>query len=139
MRRASHKPFTLSVKALVYDKKGRCLLLKRSNQARANPGKWEFPGGKLDPAESFDQALLREVREETGLTVSLRKVAGAAESELPETRVVYLIMEADVVSGEFKLSEEHTDFQWASSAQIRQTDLTGQFYEFIHSYQFPSR
>ena len=70
----SHKPFALSAKVVVRDEEGRCLLLKRSMSSKGNPGKWDLPGGKVDIGESFDQGLLREVAEETGLTISLQRV-----------------------------------------------------------------
>ena len=75
------KPFALSVKALIYDREGRILLLRRSQSSHANVGKWDLPGGKVDPGEQFDQAVIREVMEETGLKVSLQHVTGTAESD----------------------------------------------------------
>ena len=53
------KPLKLSVKIVVRDDAGRCLLLRRSLSSKGNPGKWDFPGGKIDPGESFDEALVR--------------------------------------------------------------------------------
>ena len=53
------KPLRLSVKIVVRDDAGRCLLLKRSLTSKGNPGKWEFPGGKIDPGESFDRPWSR--------------------------------------------------------------------------------
>ena len=63
------KPLALSVKVVVRDVSGRCLLLKRSLRSKGNPGKWDLPGGKVDPGENFTQGILREVAEETGLTI----------------------------------------------------------------------
>jgi 8-oxo-dGTP diphosphatase len=77
----ARKPLRLSAKIVVRDKHGRCLLLKRSLSSKGSPGKWEFPGGKIDPGESFDEALLREVAEETNLTISIQSVAGTAKSD----------------------------------------------------------
>lgn len=72
----AQKPFALSLKVVVRDNVGRCLLLKRSPSSKGNPGKWDFPGGKLEPGEDFDAGLLREVAEETGIVIGLDKVAG---------------------------------------------------------------
>ncbi|HUV04755.1 MAG TPA: NUDIX domain-containing protein [Armatimonadota bacterium] len=52
------KPFSFSLNAIIKDDAGRCLLIKRSMNSRGNPGKWDFPGGKLDPGETFDRGLL---------------------------------------------------------------------------------
>ena len=72
---------SLSVKVIVYDQHGQVLLLQRSQASKNNAGKWEFPGGKLDPGESFDEALLREVQEETGLAIILRGSFDICESK----------------------------------------------------------
>lgn len=80
------KPLRLSAKIVIQDKDDRCLMLKRSMSSKGNPGKWDLPGGKIDAGESFDGALLREVFEETGLTISIQRVAGTAESELPKVK-----------------------------------------------------
>ncbi|MGC5325390.1 NUDIX domain-containing protein [Brevibacillus sp. SYSU BS000544] len=50
--------------AIIRDAEGRVLLQKRSDD-----GKWGFPGGALEPGETIEQAMLREVWEETGLTL----------------------------------------------------------------------
>ena len=91
---------------LVGDDQGRCLILKRSMASKGNPGKWDFPGGKVDAGEALDQAARREVLEETGLEIEIGRVLGAAESESPANRIAYLILEGRVLSGEVRLSEE---------------------------------
>jgi 8-oxo-dGTP diphosphatase len=128
------KPLRLSVKIIVRDDAGRCLLLKRSTGSKGNPGKWELPGGKIDPGESLDEALLREVAEETGLTISIQGVVGAAESELPAWKVVYLILEGRVESGEVRLSEEHDDYVWVDPQKLPTMDLADQFRPFAEAY-----
>ena len=128
------KPFALSVKVVIRDGACRCLLLKRALTSKGNPGKWEFPGGKAEMGESFDAALLREVTEETGLTILLERVAGAAESEMPTRKVAYLIMEARLESGQVRLSSEHDDFAWVAPEQLPTMDLAEQFQSFARIY-----
>lgn len=130
----SNKPFTLSVKVVILDDGGRCLLIKRSMASKGNPGKWEFPGGKPDLGESFEQALLREVAEETGLAISLLRSVGTAESESPSKKIVYLIMEARLESGKIQLSEEHDDYTWVSIRELPNMDLADQFRFFAEAY-----
>jgi 8-oxo-dGTP diphosphatase len=120
----SEKPFGLSVSALINDGVGRLLLLKRSAKSRFWAGHWEAPGGKIDAGESFDQTLLRETEEETGLTISLDGVAGVSEFELPHTRVVQLFMTAHVVSGEIRLSDEHEEYAWLPIEEFTKKNLT---------------
>jgi 8-oxo-dGTP diphosphatase len=129
-----HKPFSLSAKVVIRDKEGRCLLLKRSMSSKGNPGKWDLPGGKVDAGESLEEGLLREVREEGGLTISLRSVLGAAESESPTKRVAYLIFEGRLVSGKVRLSDEHDDFIWIDRKDLGSVDIAEQFRPFLETY-----
>ena len=128
------KPFKLSVKVVINDERNRCLLLKRSMSSKGNPGKWDLPGGKLESGESFDETLLREVFEETGLTISIDRIAGTAESEAPKMKVVYLIMEAHLKSGQVHLSDEHEDYIWVDRQDLPKIDLAEQFRQFAQDY-----
>ena len=130
----SQKPFALSVKVVVRDREGRCLLIKRSASSKANAGKWDLPGGKLDPGERVDEVLCREVAEETGLTISVRRVVGSAQSDLPDRVVAYLIMEAGLESGQVRLSNEHEDFKWAAVSEMARMDMAEQFRSFVRAY-----
>ena len=121
------KPFKLSVKVVINDERNRCLLLKRSMSSKGNPGKWEFPGGKIESGESFDETLLREVFEETGLSISIDCIAGIAESEVSNMKIVYLIMEAHIESGHVTLSDEHDDYIWINHQDLQKIDLAEQF------------
>jgi len=128
------KPLGLSAKVVIHDDSSRCLLLKRSMSSKGNPGKWDLPGGKVDSAETFEHALIREVAEETGLSIFLGRVLGAAESESPTTRVVYLILEAHLESGEVCLSDEHDDFTWVDREGLAKVDVAEQFRPFLKAY-----
>lgn len=128
------KQLRLSVKIVIRDDNGHCLLLKRSMSSKGNPGKWDLPGGKIDAGENFEEALLREVAEETGLTISIQHVAGTAESELQTIRVVYLILEGRLESGQVRLSSEHDDYVWVDRQELAKLDLCDQFLSFARAY-----
>jgi 8-oxo-dGTP diphosphatase len=129
----TEKPFSFSIKVVIRDSQGRILLIRRSASSHGNPGKWEFPGGKADPGESFDKALLREVDEETGLHIRLQHVVGATEMELPERKIAYLLMDASLESGTVRLSDEHEAFEWVSSSGLLPRDMVPQFIPFAKS------
>jgi len=128
------KPFGLSVRAAIVGAEGRCLVLRRGGVSASNVGKWELPGGKAEAGEPFDEALVREVAEETGLTVSLGHAVGLAESELPHVRVVTLILEARLVNGQVRLSDEHDDFAWVPIEELPDVDLIEEFRPFARQY-----
>jgi 8-oxo-dGTP diphosphatase len=121
------KPFAVSVKAIIRDEAGRVLLLKRKAASKGNPGRWDLPGGKIDPGEETECALRREVREETGLEVAVARVAGAAESESPARRIAYLVFEACVTGGMLCVGEEHDAAMWAPAHDLPGLDLVPHF------------
>ncbi|NOZ19999.1 MAG: NUDIX domain-containing protein [Planctomycetes bacterium] len=130
----SAKPFGLAMKAFIYDEEGRCLLIRRSMNSKFFAGQWDLPGGKVDSGEEFDDAMAREVAEETGLTITLEGVAGASEHELPHIRVAILFMEARVASGDVQLSSEHDEFRWVSRKELGNMDISDQLSPFVLSY-----
>ena len=75
------KPFALSVRLILFDQHGHILVLKRSSDSKINPSRWELPGGRIDDDESFDNALKREIQEETGFSVAIHTAAGTAMQE----------------------------------------------------------
>jgi ADP-ribose pyrophosphatase YjhB (NUDIX family) len=60
-----------SVSAVIFDRRGRLLL-----QQRSDGGQWGLPGGSVETGESVRAAVIREVREETGLRVRVRRLIG---------------------------------------------------------------
>ncbi|HPA17492.1 MAG TPA: NUDIX domain-containing protein [Verrucomicrobiae bacterium] len=112
------KHWALSVKAVIRDEAGRCLLVRRSDNCKNFVGVWEWPGGKLDPGEDFAEGLVREVFEETGLQVALGDFVGASSFEMQKVRVVLLCMEARVVGGTLRVSEEHDESAWVPMEEL---------------------
>ena len=109
---------------MIRDEQGRCLLIRRSNVCKHFVGQWEWPGGKVDDGETFDVALLREVREETGLNIKLTGVVGATGMEMEKIRVAVLCMEANITGGTFKLSEEHDMHKWVPAEGMLKMNIT---------------
>ena len=128
------KPFGLAVKAVIVDQQDRCLLLRRSKINKSFVGCWEWPGGKVDPGEDFATAILREVREETGLEIEITALAGTTWFEMEHLRLVLLCMEARANGGEIRLSDEHDDFAWVPWGNLSHYPMPASTTEFVLDY-----
>jgi 8-oxo-dGTP diphosphatase len=69
------------VGAVIKDDQGRLLLIKRGHEPGA--GLWSLPGGRIEPGETDAQALVREMREETGLVVEAGPLLGSVRRPAP--------------------------------------------------------
>ncbi len=101
------------------ERDGLCLLLHRNRKEQdANAGKWIGVGGKFEERESPEDCLLREVREETGLTLTSYRLRGIVTfvSDLWETEQMYLFT-ADGFEGELIPCREGT-LHWIPKEQI---------------------
>jgi len=67
----------VAIGAIVFDAAGRVLLVERGRPPGV--GQWTVPGGKLEPGETLERGVVREVREETGLTVEVGPLACVVE------------------------------------------------------------
>ncbi len=66
---------------------GERLLVARRRAADARGGLWEFPGGKLEPGETPEEALARELREELGIEVEVGEKLAAVDHDYPDVRI----------------------------------------------------
>jgi 8-oxo-dGTP diphosphatase len=111
------------VGAIIRDTGGRLLLIKRGHE----PGKglWSLPGGKVEPGESDDQAVVREVREETGLTVATGRLAGAVRRPAPGGAVFDIRdYEAAVTGGVLAAGDDADEARWVAQADLAGLALT---------------
>ncbi len=97
---------------------GKILILRRPGNCTHFPGEWEFPGGKPDAGESFSETLIREIREETGLTVTPGPVVGYAEGQVGDVCVLYVFVEAETDSTRLTLSKENDRHRWVDLAEL---------------------
>ncbi len=117
-------PFDLAVHAAISDRRGRLLVLRRPGTSDYNPERWELPGGRLNAGEGIREALVREVREETGLEVVPGRLLGAGGQERMEGRVVHLVLAVTDVAGEVTLSEEHDAHRWVTPSGLSRLPLS---------------
>ena len=129
------KPYIISVYAILRNEKAEFLLLKRSENSHTNPGKWDLPGGKLSPMEALEDAIVREVWEETGISIVPGKIAGYTTFELPEKKVIAIVYNGGYVVADVKLSYEHMEYEWISLERILEMDtLPDYFKDFFKKF-----
>ena len=80
---------------------------------------WEFVGGKVEPGESREEALIRECREELGIAVKPLDVFMEVIHEYPDLTVRLILYNAIIVEGTIRLFE-HNDFRWLTVNEIPQ-------------------
>ncbi len=80
---------------------------------------WEFVGGKVEPGETREQALIRECREELDVTVVPRDIFMEVTHEYPDLTVHLTLFNADLPAGEPK-ALEHNDLRWITVEDIDQ-------------------
>ncbi len=93
------------------DDTGWKFLLAQRPPGKAYAGYWEFPGGKVEPGESFDQALVRELQEELGITVTEMTPWLTRHFVYPHARVEIRFFRVTAWTGALH-PHEHTDMAW---------------------------
>ena len=124
----------LGCSAAIFDEHGRIFLTRR-----ADNGQWCLPGGGVEAGESVTEACEREVWEETGLRVRVKRLVGVYSHSdqlvvYPDgnkAHIVALHFEAEIISGEPGLSNETTDFGYFTLEQIQGLAFLGRHRERI--------
>jgi len=118
------------VGAVIKDAAGRLLLIRRGHEPGA--GLWSLPGGRIERGETDEQAVAREILEETGLRVACGRLVGTAELPGLDGAVAdvrdYL---ATVTGGELAAGDDAADVRWATAADLTRLPLTNGLAEFL--------
>ena len=119
--------------AVVRDGAGRLLLIKRGHNPEA--GKWSLPGGRIEPGETDAQALVREMREETGLTVLPGPLLGAVERPGPGGSIIDIRdYAATVTGGTLAAGDDAADARWVVAADVPRLPLTSGLADALASW-----
>ena len=84
-------------------------------------GGWEFPGGKLEPAETPEECIVREIQEELATEVKAEKTLAVVEYDYPSFHLTMHCILCSVVSGSLKLLE-HEDAKWLTRETLYSVD-----------------
>ncbi|MBT3304449.1 NUDIX domain-containing protein [Candidatus Woesearchaeota archaeon] len=113
-----------ATKAIIF-KEEKVLLITKSDKEDINPNTVDIPGGRLEFGETPEDALRREVKEETGIEIEIIKPSHCWTliKKEKEFQLVGVTFYCKFLSGIETLSEEHTEFKWIDPEQILKEDF----------------
>ncbi|WEG08803.1 (deoxy)nucleoside triphosphate pyrophosphohydrolase [Microbacterium horticulturae] len=87
------------------------VLAAQRGPGRSQAGLWEFPGGKIEPGESPEEALVREIREELGVDVTVGTPVGRVEHDYGSRHIALAVYFCGIVEGRLTPTE-HSELRW---------------------------
>ncbi len=116
------------VGAVITDEAGRLLLILRGHEP--GMGLWSIPGGRVEPGESDARAVVREAREETGLSVSCGPLLGTVvRPGLDDAVLDIRDYRAFVTGGELSAGDDAAAARWVTPSQVARMEADGQLTE----------
>ncbi|WP_329051842.1 NUDIX domain-containing protein [Amycolatopsis sp. NBC_01488] len=114
------------VGGIAFDSYGRLLLIRRANDPGS--GQWSLPGGRVEPGETDKEAVIRELREETGLDVIPGTLVGSV------IRGPYAIFDyrCEVAGGVLTAGDDASDARWSDAADLSALEAAGSLVELLY-------
>lgn len=109
------------VTAAILEKDGNILIAKR-RKGRTLGGKWEFPGGKIEPGETPQGCLRRELKEEFGIETEVGDFFCSSLFKYGFIWIELLVYKVKYISGEFCVNE-HDDAKWVNPDELNGYDF----------------
>ena len=107
----------LVVAGLVGDGRGKVLLTRRRPD-QPMPDQWELPGGKMEPGEAPEAALVRELVEELGARVEVGPIWDVLFHQYPDRAVLILVYACRLLPGEIVRCVEVADLAWVTPSEL---------------------
>ena len=101
------------VGALILDKKKKKFILCKRMENDQFGSLWEFPGGKVKMHEDKKEALKREIKEELGIDVKVKRLVNRFEDEIPELKIYVYLYDCSIIDGEPQCLECQ-DLKWVT-------------------------
>jgi 8-oxo-dGTP diphosphatase len=97
------------------------VLVARRGPSMSMAGKWEFPGGKIELGETPEQAIVRELKEELAIAISIQGTLRVYDFAYAEKIVRLYPFLATIAAGEIQL-REHSEFRWLLPSELLHLD-----------------
>lgn len=102
---------------------GQKVLITQRPSHKSEPLCWEFPGGKVEPNESEQAAIVREINEELNLEVIAEERLGSVVSTFNQNTIELIAWRCRLAGGTMIL-REHSDFRWVHISELRSYSLS---------------
>ncbi len=118
----------VGVGAVIFNKEGKIFLSKRGKKARNDRGKWECPGGALEYGDSFEDTIVREIKEEFGVDIKVIDQLATFNHIIPDDKQhwVALAFVCKIIKGEPKILEPEKceEIGWYTLPEMAKMNLT---------------
>jgi 8-oxo-dGTP diphosphatase len=122
----------IHVACAIIEQGGRVLAAQRS-PSMSMPLKWEFPGGKIEAGETPEECLKRELAEELGVGVAIRRAMQPSTHDYPTFTITLYPFVCTIVSGEIAL-KDHQAVAWVPPEEMITLDWPGADIQVIEAY-----
>ena len=123
----------IQVTCAIIESEERVLCAQRS-AAMAHPGKWEFPGGKVEDGESEEECLIREIREELAVEILiLERLPSVAHTYENGFSLRLIPFRCQIQSGEMR-AIQHAELRWVPVGELRFLDWAGADIPILKAY-----
>jgi 8-oxo-dGTP diphosphatase len=111
----------IEVSAAIINKNGKILIAQR-NRNKSQGLKWEFPGGKVEPYETAQECLKREIKEELNIDIEVKELFGESIFEYSNGSIKLIAFHAEWISGDLKVFE-HEKVEWITVDRLKGYDF----------------
>lgn len=99
-------------------------LIAQRNLKKPQGGLWEFPGGKVEKNESYEKALIREIKEELNADIEINEYIGESIHHYPEKDIKLIFYKAKLLSEKIELLE-HESYEWITKEKKDKFEFAG--------------
>ncbi len=110
------------VAGIIY--KNNKFLIAQRNLKKDQGGLWEFPGGKVEKNESYENALIREIKEELNADIEVDEYVGENVHHYPEKDIKLIFYKAKLLSEQIELLE-HESYEWITKEEKDKFEFAG--------------
>jgi 8-oxo-dGTP diphosphatase len=109
------------VVAAVIERDGKYLACRRAEH-KSLAGLWEFPGGKVEPGETDQHALRREILEELGVEISVGEYLATSLNKAGDLDIELVAYVAQLADGDVTASSDHDELRWLMANELESVE-----------------